>query len=606
MIENRLYYRLRNAYFDMFAASWRYAKGEKKQIVLFMVLSVIGHALWLFGPYLLGQVVNALQMGGEEMLSRLMLLFGLYAAAQIAGWMLHGPSRIIERQVAFRIRVKFTDAMYEILHRLPLRWHHDHHSGETINRLNKAGRGMYDYMQSQFIFIGSAVNFIGPIAMVAILAPGVGWILAAGGAATLVVIYAFDKKLVQLYDEENRREHHFSSALFDYVSNMITVLSLRLGRRTRTELNHRLERMIPVIRTSIWVNEAKWFCLMMGIMVLEIAVVMLYVVGTLKQNNAVMLGTAVALFQYVRSMSQTFINFALDYERVIRARTDFCSVLHIIEAGEKVVETPEFNLPKEWKELALHDIRFSYEQDGIRHHLDGVSFRFRRGEKIALVGESGSGKSTLLGLLRGLYDCPAARLEVDGAFQPEGLQLLKGSTTLIPQDSEIFENTIRYNITVGMEHEEQEISTAARMACFAPVIERLEGGLESDIREKGVNLSGGEKQRLALARGLFAVKDAEIILMDEPTSSVDAGNEWKIYRQVLAEFSHATVISSLHRLYLLELFDTILVMDKGKLVEAGSLSELLAKEGHFYRLWQKNRIASASRATAPSSGIELL
>ena len=112
-------------------------------------------------------------------------------------------------------------------------------------------------------------------------------------------------------------------------------------------------------------------------------------------------------------------------------------------------------------------------------------------------------------------------------------------------------------------------------------------GIKTDVREKGVNLSGGEKQRLALARGIFASQKSSIILMDEPTSSVDAHNEFNIYSNILKEYSDRCIISSVHKLHLLDLFDTVIVMDKGRIVQTGSFKKLKTQEGAFIKLWEK-------------------
>ncbi|MEK7113823.1 MAG: ATP-binding cassette domain-containing protein, partial [Patescibacteria group bacterium] len=125
------------------------------------------------------------------------------------------------------------------------------------------------------------------------------------------------------------------------------------------------------------------------------------------------------------------------------------------------------------------------------------------------------------------------------------------------------------------------------MAAFSDVLKRLPKGLESNIVEKGVNLSGGEKQRLALARGLLASKDKDIILLDEPTSSVDFHNELYIYENIFASFPKKTVISSIHRLHLLSLFDEIFFFKDGKIITRGTLEELKTNSPEFMSLWDK-------------------
>ena len=229
------------------------------------------------------------------------------------------------------------------------------------------------------------------------------------------------------------------------------------------------------------------------------------------------------------------------------------------------------------------DLTFRYEDKEHQPHLlDNIALHLERGRRIALVGESGSGKSTLLRILRGLHPPLTATVTLDG--QPSDLAALSGSSTLVPQDAEIFENTVRYNVTCGIA-DETGLDEAVERACLGPVLELLPNGLDTDIRERGVNLSGGQKQRLALARGLFAARDSSILLLDEPTSSLDPVTEAIVYDRIFAGLPDACIVSSVHRLHLLSRFDHIYVMDKGRIVEEGSFAELTTRDGPLNRMW---------------------
>jgi ATP-binding cassette subfamily B protein len=160
------------------------------------------------------------------------------------------------------------------------------------------------------------------------------------------------------------------------------------------------------------------------------------------------------------------------------------------------------------------------------------------------------------------------------------------SVTLFPQEPEIFENTIEHNITLGLPFEENEILEVCDTAHFTEVLLQLPKGLQSNIMEKGVNLSGGQKQRLALARGILAAKSSDIILLDEPTSSVDPKTEIQIYEKMFAEYQNKAVVSSLHRLYLLSYFDYIYVLKDGRIADEGSFAELKSRSAVFRDLWK--------------------
>ena len=148
----------------------------------------------------------------------------------------------------------------------------------------------------------------------------------------------------------------------------------------------------------------------------------------------------------------------------------------------------------------------------------------------------------MLALLRGLVKPESGKVIVNGEYINNGFDKIRNTITLIPQDPEIFNNTIEYNITMGSRTEKSDLNKAISMAQFKEVISRLPKGLQTNVLEKGVSLSGGEKQRLALARGLLAAKNSEIVLMDEPTSSVDTLNEVKIYENIFREFKDKTII----------------------------------------------------------------
>jgi ABC-type multidrug transport system fused ATPase/permease subunit len=246
-------------------------------------------------------------------------------------------------------------------------------------------------------------------------------------------------------------------------------------------------------------------------------------------------------------------------------------------------------LPVNWKEIRIKQLNFShratYNESYMPSSLHHLNLRIRRGEKIALIGESGSGKSTLLSILRGLYMAePGVEVSIDGT--PFEIDSLNESVTLFPQEPEIFENTIAYNITLGLPFPEEEIMQVCESAHFTDVVMQLPEKLASDIREKGVNLSGGQKQRLALARGILAARESEVILLDEPTSSVDPKTEAMIYEKLFTAFADKAIVSSMHRLHLLTQFDYIYVLHQGRIVAEGNFEHLRNTSPAFLELWR--------------------
>jgi ATP-binding cassette subfamily B protein len=179
------------------------------------------------------------------------------------------------------------------------------------------------------------------------------------------------------------------------------------------------------------------------------------------------------------------------------------------------------------------------------------------------------------------------KLLVDGSLISQGFEGISRAIALVPQNPEIFSTTILENVTLGAEYDPTFVERFIAMACFTEVLKDLPHGLDSSIKEKGVNLSGGQQQRLALARGLLACHDKDIVLLDEPTSSLDTANEMRIYQNIFREFNDKTVISSIHRLHLLPLFHRICFMSDGEIVASGNLNELLTNCSEFQGLWQQ-------------------
>ena len=300
----------------------------------------------------------------------------------------------------------------------------------------------------------------------------------------------------------------------------------------------------------------------------------------------ILIGTLYMLYGYLHKVGDTFYRFAALYGDMIRINARIVGSLPLDEEYAKLATDESAHLPKNWQEIKFDEVSFTYDKDGKINHLENINFKFNREQKIALVGESGSGKSTILSLIRGLYNIDSGEIYCDGNLLEGKINSVKSHVTLIPQEPEIFNNTFKYNITMDLPATEQEIKKVIEISRLQSVLERLPKGLDTQVMEKGVSLSGGEKQRLALARGLLAALKSSIVLLDEPTSSVDSLNELKIHEQLFKDFKHKTIISSIHRLHLLDKFDYIYLFSKGKIVGQGTLEDL-KRNPLFDIMWRK-------------------
>ncbi len=227
---------------------------------------------------------------------------------------------------------------------------------------------------------------------------------------------------------------------------------------------------------------------------------------------------------------------------------------------------------------------FSYHPD--REILRGVDFTVRPGEKVAVVGHSGAGKSTLSRLLFRFYDVTGGKVLVDGQDVREVTQeSLREAISIVPQDTVLFNDTLYYNLAYGRpDASREEIEKVAEMACIREFIESLPQGYETVVGERGLKLSGGEKQRVAIARAML--KRPRILVFDEATSSLDSKTEQAIQETLGQVARHYTTLVIAHRLSTVVDADRILVMERGRVVEQGSHSELLAAGGIYQGMWQ--------------------
>jgi len=573
-----------NPYLSMVGQAWRFGKGQRQHMVLFYCLFFCANLAIIAQPWIFGQTLNVLQSGGADLFQRAWPWFILYGGMMLVFWSFHGPARVTERRFGFYVKKQFFDQHYRAITELPLAWHRDHHSGEVINRVQKAGTGIYMFSQSQFMYFETVLRFCGAIIMLFIVSPTVALLAIGGALGIMVLIRRFDKRLILLVRQENSADHFFASGLFDFISNINTLITLRLAPLTQHELSRRLMGVFVPLSQSIKLNETKWFCFMMMVVALEAIIMLTFIHHQIAIRNMVMVGTLVTVFQYFRQINDVFVRFAIYYQELIRYCVDLQAVAPITEAAEALQKNHAPPMPENWQEIILNELHFSYgEADGPKT-LSDLNLRLRRGARIALVGPSGAGKSSLLAVLRGIYPAEA-QVAIDGAAGQ--LAMLGDCATLVPQDAEIFESSIAQNITMGVSDEETRMLHAAEIAEFNAVAAALPNGYATDIREKGVNLSGGQKQRLALARGLFSAADSSLLLLDEPTSAVDPATELKIMQNLFEAYPRMTIVASLHRLHLLSRFDWIYVLAEGRVVEEGNLNTLLAQGGVLKSLWDK-------------------
>jgi ATP-binding cassette subfamily B protein len=282
------------------------------------------------------------------------------------------------------------------------------------------------------------------------------------------------------------------------------------------------------------------------------------------------------------------------FRDIQQALIDMESMFSLLRQPAEVVDKPDARpLAVNKGEIRFDNVVFAYEPD--RTILKGISFRVPAGKTVAIVGPSGAGKSTISRILYRFYDIASGSVTIDGQDIRDVTQdSLRAAIGIVPQDTVLFNDTIRYNIGYGrIGASEEDILNAARLAQIDPFIRHLPAGYDSMVGERGLKLSGGEKQRVAIARTLL--KNPPILLLDEATSALDTHTEREIQSALKFVSRNRTALVIAHRLSTIIEADEILVLDHGEIIERGRHAELVARGGAYAAMWNRQREAAEAR-----------
>jgi ATP-binding cassette subfamily B protein len=590
-METQVMEKAENPLMYLFRKSWQNAENRKKNIVAYWVMFAVGNAIVLvLHPWLLTQIIKILQAEGvtQGNYPRLVKLLIEIVGASALFWIFHGPGRAIERSSAFKTRASYSKKMILGVLYLPLDWHAEHHTGDTADKMEKGRTGLYAFASETFQPILVGVRLIVCYCMLTNFSVAAGLIFISMIVLTATVSIRFDRKILANYRILNGMDNKISAAIADVVNSITTVIILRVENVVYNLIAKKIDEPYKLYLRTTYINEWKWFVVSSSGPLTSAAVLATFFWMNIGTGPGVILASTFMLMKYLDEMSDLYQRFADIYGEVMQRQARVLNAEEIVKDFQPVRAVPLPICP-DWKRVEIRGLNFTYRNaEGKILHLRDINISFERGERIACVGESGSGKTTFLKVLRALHTAESCEVYVDGKLLEGGLERLSNETSLVPQKPEIFKTDIRENVTCGAEVSDATVAEYLELACFTSVLKKLPKGLDTSVQEKGVNLSGGQNQRLALARSLMACGNRSIILLDEPTSSVDVINEGKICTNIFRKFHQSTTILSTHQRYLLPYCDRIYMFKEGRIVGCGTVEELLETCPEFKELWEND------------------
>ncbi len=290
------------AYLYMFRQLWRYAGAERWKIVVYLLIHVISVLGEIGKPLAFAMVIDALQANHPTLIAEVLHWLGVYVLCFFTFEVFHRFARYLEVPVAYRSRGRFVQAMYDKLQSLPLRWHTDNHSGNVINRVNVAAKAVHLFGVAQMNYVSVFLKCVGPLIILWQLSPQISVVSLLTGGLIVVITRKLYQITVPLYRRQNEELHNFAAAFFDYMSNMRTVITLRLGRHVKQDLDARFARVFPFIMSEMHVTQVKCVCSSLLMLLLEVGVTFYYIWSRKQAGAVIMIGSVTAIFQYLQQL----------------------------------------------------------------------------------------------------------------------------------------------------------------------------------------------------------------------------------------------------------------------------------------------------------------
>ena len=532
-----------------------------------------------------------------------MLLIGLYGLSRVAMAALTQVRDGLFAKVAMHAVRQLALQTFAHMHRLSLRFHLERKTG-GLTRVLERGRGGIEEL-SRLMVLTLVPTIVEFVLILGILAYEFDWLYSAVVFVMVAAYLAFTWKATQWRIEIRRRMNNSdtdaNTKAVDSLLNYETVKYFGAERR-ETERYDASMAKYEKASTQTYVSLAVLNAGQAVIFTMGMTAVMWLAARDIMAGRTT-LGGFVLVNTMLVQLSMPLNFMGMIYREIKQALIDIDDMFRILHRNPEIADRPDAApLAVGPGTVRFEDVRFAYNPD--RPILRGVSFEVPSGRTVAIVGPSGAGKSTLSRLIFRFYEPQGGRILIDGQDIATVTQdSLRAAIGMVPQDTVLFNDTIGYNIRYGRwEASEAEMREAARLARIDRFIESLPEGYETPVGERGLKLSGGEKQRVAIARTIL--KGPPILVLDEATSALDSFTEREIQDALDRVARGRTTLVIAHRLSTVVDADEILVLDQGVVVERGDHPSLLAKGGVYAAMWNRQREAAEAeealqRAEAP-------
>ncbi len=567
------------------------------RIVVAMGLVLVTKAITLGLPLLYKKAVDAMSATGDPLVWVALSFVLAYALGRFGSTLFDNLRNIIFERVGQDATRQLAEDVFARLHGLSLRFHLSRRTGEVTKVIERGTKSIDSMLYFLLFNIAPTITELIAIAVIFYTMFGIELVIAT---AIAVVVYIAMTRWITEWRTKLRAEMNDldGTALARAVDSLLNYETVKYfgaeGREharysgamrayqqaaTKSENSLGLLNIAQALVTNLLMAGA------MGFVVWQWS------------RGRLSVGDLVAIQTYLTQLFRPLDMLGWVYRTIRQGLIDMAAMFRLIDTDVEVADAPGAPaLHVARPTVAFENVSFGYDPD--REILHGLSFEVPAGSHVAIVGPSGAGKSTIGRLLFRFYDPQGGRILIDGQDIARVTQeSLRAAIGIVPQDSVLFNDTIGYNIGYGRaDADAKEIEQAARDAAILPFIDRLPDRFGTQVGERGLKLSGGEKQRVAIARTLL--KNPPIVLFDEATSALDSRTEQEILATMRRISRNRTTLAIAHRLSTIADADTILVLDQGQLAESGTHADLLRARGLYAEMWARQQAEGDDAAEA--------
>ena len=563
---------------------WPYLMEHRARVYVALGCLILAKLANVVGPFILKYIVDALETDGSKLVAVPMALVFIYGFARFANVLLGELRDTVFGRVTERAMRKLGLSVFVHLHSLDLEFHLNRRTGGLSRDIERGTTGI-SFLMRFFIF-NIVPTFIEIFLVVGILLYNYGWGFAL---ITLIAVLGYvwfsviaTEWRTRFVREANEADSATNTRAVDSLLNFETVKYFTNEEFEAKRYDFELERWETARRK----NRLSLFSLNGGqaLIIATAMTLMMWLAAHKVAGGAMTIGDFVLInaFMIQLFLPLNFLGFV--YREIKGSMANIERMLGLLDVSSSVVDLPDASeLSHDSAAIEFNDVCFSYGPD--RNILERVNFTINPNEKVAIVGASGAGKSTLVKLLFRFYDLKSGEITIGGKdISKVSKQSLRSMIGIVPQDTVLFNDTILENVRYGRpEAPDEEVLNAIHLAHLDSFITQLPEGYNTAVGERGLKLSGGEKQRVAIARTIL--KRSPILVFDEATSSLDSKSEQAIL-QALKEVArgHTSMVIA-HRLSTVIDADKIVVLEHGRVIEQGTHKQLIARNGVYAMLW---------------------